>query len=76
MGVVACSRVGCDNIMCDFVSHEHGYLCYWCRKELIERGPCDIQDFLGAPNPSYENIKLYWESIVKREFKSRYEDEE
>ena len=76
MGVLACSRAGCDNVMCDFVSHEHGYLCYWCRKELIERGSCDIHNFLRTPKPSYDDSELAWEDVVEREFKSRYEDEE
>ena len=30
MGVLACYRNGCTNIMCDRYSHEHGYICYDC----------------------------------------------
>lgn len=30
MGVLACNRLGCESIMCDFYSGEFGYICYHC----------------------------------------------
>lgn len=38
MGAMACSRNGCDNVMCTRYSLEHGYICYSCFKELVEKG--------------------------------------
>ena len=41
MGVLACDRNGCENIMCDNVSHERNeYLCNECKQELKEKGVC------------------------------------
>ena len=35
MGVLACDRAGCENIMCDLVSYKHSsYICYECLNEL------------------------------------------
>ncbi len=49
MGVLACSRVGCENIMCDRLSHLHGYICYDCFEELVKSGPeTNIAAFMGA----------------------------
>ncbi len=38
MGVMSCARRGCENIMCDRYSSEHGYICNECFKELVSRG--------------------------------------
>lgn len=34
MGVMECSRNGCDHILCECYSHTYGYLCYDCLCEL------------------------------------------
>lgn len=34
MGVMACSRKGCENIMCNHYNREYGYICWECLKEL------------------------------------------
>lgn len=39
MGVMACDRNGCENIMCDRHSHIHGHLCDSCFDELVNTGP-------------------------------------
>ena len=39
MSVLACSREGCRNIMCDRYSYRHGYICDECFRELVESGP-------------------------------------
>jgi len=36
MGVLACFRKGCQNIMCDRYSSTYGYICHECFEELIE----------------------------------------
>jgi len=49
MGVLACDRNGCDNIMCDRHSQEHGYICYECFEELVSSGPTtDIESFMQS----------------------------
>ena len=50
MGILACDRRGCKNIMCDRLSHEHGYLCNECFEELVEQGPeANIGEFMKSP---------------------------
>ena len=39
MSVLACDRNGCDNVMCDRLSHEYGYICHECFKDLVNSGP-------------------------------------
>jgi len=39
MGVLRCSRDGCENIMCDRHSPIYGYICNECFEELIFLGP-------------------------------------
>lgn len=34
MGVLACSRKGCENIMCDTYVPEVGYVCKSCQQEF------------------------------------------
>lgn len=34
MGVLACDRKGCENIMCDYYVPEVGYICYECKDEF------------------------------------------
>jgi len=35
MGVLACDRKGCDNIMCGRYNDELGYICDECYAELV-----------------------------------------
>ena len=74
MGVLACDRKGCENIMCDNVSHERNeYLCEECKQELKNGGFTDIDTFMGSERPSYENNSA-WEEYVDKVFVSKYED--
>ncbi len=58
MGVLACDRSGCENVMCDRYSHEHGYICNECYDELITAiYKMDIDTFMrtdkdGATEPA------------------------
>ncbi len=49
MGVLACDRYKCKNIMCDLLSHEYGYICSDCFAELVELGiGADIESFMNS----------------------------
>ena len=39
MSVLACSRRGCDNIMCDRYNARYGYICERCFQEAKEKRP-------------------------------------
>ena len=39
MGVLACDRYKCKNIMCDRHSYHYGYICNECFEELVNLGP-------------------------------------
>jgi len=51
MGVMACDRAGCGNVMCDRISHERQeYLCWECFDELVCLGPTiDLDEFMDRP---------------------------
>lgn len=53
MGVKACYRKNCENIMCDRYSSEHGYICYECISEakdlLLADGQVDLKAFMRTP---------------------------
>lgn len=49
MGVLACNRRGCRNIMCDRYSHEHGYICRECFNELVSLGvDTNVAEFMDS----------------------------
>ena len=49
MGVMRCSRFGCDNILCGRYSRKYGYICDDCFAELIIKGvSTNISDFLRS----------------------------
>jgi hypothetical protein len=56
MGVLACDRKGCERIMCDYYSPEHGYICWECIQELKERaigdGTVDVYKFMATAKGS------------------------
>jgi hypothetical protein len=74
MGVLACDRRGCENIMCDNYSHEHGYICWECLAELKTKPFVNIGDFMSSDKETHEEDSSDWEDIVGEEFKSRWED--
>jgi len=56
MGVMACSRAECENIMCDKYATEFGYICNDCLQELKEyqkQHPgmtlTDIKEWMSKP---------------------------
>lgn len=53
MSVLGCDRSGCTNIMCDRLSHIHGYICNECFDELVSTGPkTDVVFFMLTPKDS------------------------
>ncbi len=64
MGVLACDRYCCKNIMCDRLSHEYGYICNECFEELVESNinpdnmnfdiQGTIEDFMNSTKRSYD----------------------
>lgn len=49
MGVLACDRRGCENIMCDRYSYKHGYICNECFEELVSLGVrTSVSEFMNS----------------------------
>jgi hypothetical protein len=69
MGVMACDRKDCDNVMCDHYSYDYGYICYDCIHELKDCGPCDIQEFMNTPKTKTLHRLDQWDSVVNFEFR-------
>lgn len=68
MSVLACCRKDCDNVMCDHLSREHGYICRECLDELKARGRTDIELFMNTPKGHLPERNKNWEREVDREF--------
>jgi len=69
MGVLACSRKNCENIMCDRYSHNYGYICNECFEELVESGyATNIEIFMKSVKKS-TNQKEVAQIIFDAEFK-------
>ena len=57
MSVMECDRIGCDNVMCDRMSHEYGYICNDCFTELISTGLCtNIEAFMNSSRSSCNEV--------------------
>lgn len=73
MGVKECFRHSCENIMCDFHSDEHGYICDDCLKELRE--DCmkysSITEFMSTPKQRPDSFV----NVVDREDRVKIIDE-
>lgn len=76
MGVLACDRSRCENIMCGRYSSNYGYICGSCFDELVRLGPeQNVQEFMDSDqgcNPPLEAIEAFFNHI----FVSRKEDDE
>lgn len=49
MSVLACSRNGCENIMCDRYSSTYGYLCDSCFDELVRlSADANVDEFVSS----------------------------
>lgn len=70
MGVMSCDRNGCDSVMCDSYSPQFGYICYECKRELIEmHGNVTIGTFMKSSKDVRNSSDPYaWTSYVERIF--------
>ena len=76
MGLLVCDRKGCENIMCDNISHERNeYLCWECKQELKEDGFCCIDNFMLSNKQQPTSYQQEWEEYVDRVFVSRFEED-
>lgn len=50
MGVLACNRYGCENIMCDLYTDDFGYICHECYAEVTA---------LKDATPSHNRVSAY-----------------
>ena len=73
MGVVACDRKGCDNIMCDRLSANDGYICNECFDELVRQRIIymNVKNFMDVEkmcdnNPGFD-YEVYYGKIFKKE---------
>lgn len=71
MGVMACDRNRCENIMCDHHSSEHGYICYECLSELRDKvGQMTIAEFMASPKGEDKRNELASEENIDATFRS------
>jgi hypothetical protein len=72
MGVLACDRRGCKNIMCDRYSYKYGYICHECFEELVNLGySTNIEEFMGGTieyeRPEIDDYKFFDEEFPMSE---------
>lgn len=49
MGAMGCFRNGCERVMCDRRSSNHGYICDICFDELVDSGiATNIKEFMNS----------------------------
>jgi len=66
MSVMACDRVGCENIMCDRYSYIYGHICNNCFEELL-LSDLDIPTFMDIKKrelPLFDKRKEYEKIFV------------
>ena len=70
MGVLACNRRGCPNIMCDRYSHTYGYICSDCFIELCDKPNISIREFMNTEKDDgfVPDIKGEWEKHLNVQF--------
>ena len=66
MSVLACSRKGCRNILCDLYSPQYGYICNECAYELKQKKQ-DIYAFMASPKEEATDTDD-WEETVDNIF--------
>ena len=69
MGVMACSRRDCENILCDRYSTDHGYICNECFEELVNNNVLDIDNFVQTPRKDIVHLicdRSIYEEIFRK----------
>jgi hypothetical protein len=72
MGVMPCSRKGCENILCSKYSTKYGYICDSCFAELMNT-LVSIGYFMRFESIPTRNIEQHQKSVMK-EFFVNHED--
>lgn len=70
MGVLACDRRGCENIMCDFYVPSVGYICCECKEEFVAQynGAINIEDDLSLFVNTYKFDRPTDSKVIVEEF--------
>ena len=70
MGVMSCSRNGCENIMCDRLSKKFGYICNDCFIELQESllPPTAFMKTQKKDGSYEKDFKKFHNEMMEREF--------
>jgi len=63
MSVLACSKVGCENVMCDTYVPEVGYVCRDCQKDFHQY--MTRTDGLGSDENEIKQALVWWLSKPK-----------
>jgi len=75
MGVLACDRRGCENIMCDRGNSDY-YICNECFEELVATGSCtDVEIFMDSKKPPRSQLNIA-RARYNAEFPYRWEANE
>jgi hypothetical protein len=69
MGVLACHRNGCENIMCERYSVIYGYICDECFAELLANKADDIQEFMNSEKRIHREFYDTYADYLDAEFK-------
>lgn len=75
MGVLACDRKGCENIMCDYYSPTFGYVCQECLAEMKDKAyKMEVEEFMDSDKKEPQR-KLRGDRLefIEQEFKSCYD---
>lgn len=60
MGVKECDRRGCERILCDSYSSEHGYICEECKSELMDKvlqgESINVAEFMATPKAGKSSV--------------------
>lgn len=71
MSVLQCSRDYCENVMCDRMSVEHGYICEDCYNELRAKPWCNIAAFFNSEDRPSNDVLRKWENHLEAMFRWR-----
>ena len=67
MGVMGCNRFDCDNVLCDRLSHDYGYICDECFDELVSLGVNTRIDFFMDSRKRQKGVKNDPKSFFENE---------
>ena len=70
MGVLACNRAGCRNVMCDRYSDQYGYICEECFQELLSKNRfINIKSFIQEEkHAGFIDEGRHWKEMLETTF--------